>query len=175
MALARGAKEAGAAGLHDAFDGAGASGAGVASLAIDLKAFLEIAQRAVGGGVIAQTGATGGDGFVEDIDNSGGKAGDLFALDAAAGAGGVDAGAEERFADVDVAEAGDETLIEEERLGGGGAARKGGGEHGGVEIGAERFGADSGEERVGFGISGRDEIDRAEAAGVVEGDAAGAG
>ena len=60
-----------------------------------------------------------------------------------------DAGAPEGLADVDVAEARDDALVEQDRLHRRDAAGHAGGEGGGGEGVAERLRAEAGEERVG--------------------------
>ena len=81
-----------------------------------------------------------------------------------------DAGAPERLADVDVAEARDHALVEEHGLDRGDAAGEARGEVAGVEAVAERLGAEAGEQAVGLERGGRPEVDGAEAAGVVQRD-----
>ncbi len=81
-----------------------------------------------------------------------------------------DAGAEQGLADIDVAEAGDDRLVEQRRLDRGFPAREGVREGGGRKGIVERFGAEAGDQAVGVLRRGRDEIERAEAAGIDEAD-----
>ena len=82
-----------------------------------------------------------------------------------------DPGPPQGLADVDVAEARDDALVEEDRLHRREAAGHAGGEGGGGEGVAEGLGAEAGEQRVGVEHGRRHEVDQAEAAGVVEGEA----
>src|ERR1700691_4169466 len=76
----------------------------------------------------------------------------------------------QRLADIDVAEPGDDSLIEQRGFEAGLFSAAGLSEHRGVERVAERFGAQSRHQRLGIELGARDELHRAETARVVEGD-----
>ncbi len=82
-----------------------------------------------------------------------------------------DAGAVEHLADIDIAEARNDPLVEERGLDRGLAPLEAGGEVGFVEGIAERFWPDIGQQPMTIERVGGDQIHRAEAAGVVEGNA----
>lgn len=93
---------------------AGTSLAGLALAAIDFPFVLEEAELAVGLDVVAQAGTARGDGIGQGLLDRGDEA------SGAGAAGGVareaergEAGAEEGLADVDVAQAGDQPLVEQ--------------------------------------------------------------
>ena len=96
--------------------------AGGALFAIDQEGMLEIAERAVGLAMIAQGRAAGGDRLLQNGADRGGKSfglgGRLAACagDRAGLAQRRQAGAMKGFADIDIAEAGDEALIEQRGL-----------------------------------------------------------
>src|ERR1700688_2126198 len=100
----------GAAGLDDAPDAAGlgrvavATGAGLALPVIDPPAMLEIAELTIGLDVVAQAGAAGGDRFIEDVGDGPRQPIGPLALDSPGQALGRDAGPEQRFRDIDVAQ-----------------------------------------------------------------------
>lgn len=88
---------------------------------------------------------------------------------------GVDAGAEEAFGGIDVADADDYFGIHEGGFDGGGFVFEGLVEVGGGEVGAQGFGAEVLEEGVSGELGGWDMEEEAEAAGVGEGDFGGGG
>ena len=89
---------------------------------VDAKAVLEIAERAVGLTMIAQRRAAGRDGFEKNLaDRSGEPVGALgrsavLAREAAGGAARRQAGPMQGLADIDIAEARDERLVEQRSL-----------------------------------------------------------
>src|SRR5579871_2716990 len=93
-----------------------AAGAGLAFPVVNPPAMLEIAELAVGLDVVAQAGAAGGDRFVEDVGDGPRQALRPLALDRAGQALGRDAGPEQRFRDIDVAQARDHPLVEQGAL-----------------------------------------------------------
>jgi len=123
---------------------------------------LEVAGLVVGVAVVAEGRAVGGDGGEEDALDVGEEEGGLGAGEGGGAFAGVEAGGVEGFVDVDVAQAGDEGLVEE-----GGFEGAFGGAEEGVEVGwgeGEGFGAEA---EFG-GVAGREVDDLAEAAGVGE-------
>src|SRR5229473_1757002 len=118
LALALGAEEGRAAGLDDAPDalGAGAAGAGLALPAIDRPAVLEIAELAIGLDVIAQRRPAGLDRLAENLADRRGEPLGPRADDRRGEPARRQPGAKERLADIDVAEPGDDALIEQGRL-----------------------------------------------------------
>ena len=74
----------------------------------------------------------------------------------------------QRLADVDIAEPGDDALVEQRRLEACLLSRAGVRQHGGVECVAERLGTEAFEQRLGVELVARDELHRAEAARIVE-------
>src|SRR5690606_4121107 len=82
-----------------------------------------------------------------------------------------DAGAEQGLADVDVAEAGDDALVQQADLDVLLLAAEGLGEVGAGEGVAERLWAQAGEPRMSLDLVARDQAHEAEAAGVGEADA----
>src|SRR5690606_23753613 len=116
--LAGGAVEGGTSGLDEALDDAGAAvaGAGLALAAVAVEGVLEIALAALGVGEVTQGRAAGGDGVVEDVADFGGEGLQPGPGDLAGGDQRRDAGAEQGLADVDVAEAGHDALVEQADL-----------------------------------------------------------
>ncbi len=150
---------------------AGAGFAGFAFAGVDFPGVLEVAEFAAGLAVVAQRAAAGGYGFFQRGFYGGDEAGGSGTGDGAGEAAGGDAGAEEGFGDVDVAEAGDDGLVEQGGFYGVSAVCQRGGEGGGGEGGAQGFRAHVGEEFVLVFGGGGHEVEAAEAAGVHEGDA----
>src|SRR5581483_7967296 len=109
--LARRAIEGRAAVLHDALDLALAAWAGLALAVIDLEIVLEVAERAVGAAVVAQARTPGLDG----VDQGNGARGRLAAAvgDGRGRAFRRQPCPKQCLADIDVAEAGDDALIEQ--------------------------------------------------------------
>ena len=169
-----GAKESAAAVLGDALDagaggGAGAHAAGLALAAIDLPGVLEVAELAAGLDVVAQRGAAGGDGLGEGGLDLAHEAGGT-AADVPGGQVGREAGAVQGLAHVDVAEPGDDALIQQGGLERGAAALEGSEQQAGVERGGKRLRAEVGQQAMRV-LGGRGhEVDAAEAAGVDEAD-----
>src|SRR5450830_48820 len=108
-----------AAGLHDAFDLALAARTRRTLAVIDLETVLEIAERAVGTAVVAQRRAAGLNRVLEHrLDGIDQRAGTCVRLTIAVGDSGSkplgsEPRAEQRLADIDVAEPGDHALIAE--------------------------------------------------------------
>src|SRR5690606_29593370 len=171
--LAGGAPEGRAAGLDGAFDHARAAVAGArfALAAVDVEAVLEIALAALGVGEVAQGRAAGGDGVVEHVADFGGEGLQPGLRDLAGGDERRDACAEQGLADVDVAEPGDDALVQQADLDVLLLAGEGLGQAGAGEGVAERLGTQAGEPRMGLDRVGRDQAHEAEAAGVGEAEA----
>src|SRR5690606_23844810 len=171
--LAGGAVEGGTSGLDEALDDAGAAvaGAGFALAAVDVEAVLEIALAALGVGEVTQGRAAGGDGVGEDVADLGGEGFEAGPGDLAGGDQRRDAGAEQGLADVDVAEPGDDALVQQADLDVLLLAGEGLGQAGAGEGVAERLGTQAGEPRMGLDRVGRDQAHEAEAAGVGEAEA----
>ena len=160
--LAVGAEMGGSGGEDDALDGRVAFSAGLVVAGVDVVEVLEASWGAVGIDIVAEGAAAGVYGAAEDELDGLGELADLCVGEVVGGGEGVDGGDEERFIGVDVAEAGDEGLVEEcglDRAAGAGEEL--------VElvwVEGEGFGAE-----VGFGVGGGgEERDGAEAAGVAE-------
>src|SRR6266404_7400000 len=103
--------------LHNALDRAPASQlTGLGFAAIDQEMMLEIAGIAGGLGVIAQGGAAGSNGILQHFLNRRHQRGQTLALDRARQPFGRDAGAEQRLADIDIAQACDQPLVQQRRL-----------------------------------------------------------
>ncbi len=75
----------------------------------------------------------------------------------------------QRFADIDIAEPGDDSLIQQRRLQARLLSLAGARQHGGVEFIAERFGAKVFQQRLGVEPVTRDELHRSEPARIVKG------
>ena len=166
LALTVRAEISGAAALFHALDGARASEAGLSFAAIDVEGEVFAFGERSGAGVFAHgrtesAAQRSHDGLMQGEDARGWKNLHRF--------GGMNAGEEEGFGGVDVAEAGQTLLIEEEELGGLVRPEGGGGEAGGREGARKRFGAEGGE------IPGVEQPDAAEGAGVGEDEAGVAG
>src|SRR5437868_5067611 len=106
-----GAEVGGAAAENDALDGGFTADTWLAFSAVDAVEELEAAFFTVGVDIVAQGAAAVVDGAAENQLDGAIEAEDLFAGEAIGGDGRVDAAVEERFVGVDVADAGDETLI----------------------------------------------------------------
>ena len=78
--------------------------------------------------------------------------------------------AEQRLADIDIAEAGDDALVAERGLQRGLLAGAGSRQHGGVEFIAERLRPERAQQRLLVELGARHQLHRAEAARIVEGD-----
>ena len=146
----------------DAADGGFAAGAGFGLAVVDAVDFLEVAWVSVGVAVVAEGAAAVVDGAVQDFFDRPRKAADLLTAEAVGGSSRVDAGIEQGFIRVDVADAGEEFLIEQRGFDGAprlfqqrGECFWGEGEGFGTKIG------------VGGFLGGKDE-ESAEAAGVGE-------
>ena len=88
--------------------------------------------------------------------------------DRAGEARGRDPGAEQRLADIDVAEPGDDPLVEQRRLDRRHLAGERRGQIGAVEAGFERLRPHAGEQRMRRFLAALDVVDQAEAARIVE-------
>ena len=95
----------------DPFNRRAAGLAGGVGLAVDFVQALEAALLAVGVYVVAQGAAAVADGLAEGLLDRAIQGRDLGERQAISGGEGVDAGLEEGFVDVNVAQAGDETLV----------------------------------------------------------------
>lgn len=104
--------------MHDAGDGPGAAGrgAGLTLAVVDAESMLEVAQFAAGLAVVAQGRSAGFDGFGQHLADDRHKAGAAFGRQLARKLLGRDAGAEQDLADIDIAKAGDEVLIQQRRF-----------------------------------------------------------
>lgn len=162
LGLAARAEVGGAAGEDDALDGGAAFAAGLIFAGVDAVEVLEAAGLAVDINVIAQGAAAVTDGAAEDGLDGAGEAADLLGGEVMGWSEGMDAGGEEGFVHVDVAQAGDEGLVEKSGLDGAAGAMKAIEEFGGSD--GEGFGAEIG---VG-GLAASEPPDAAEAAGVAE-------
>src|SRR5437868_4050323 len=111
--LAGFAEVGGSAADDDALDGLAAGGAGLVCAGVDFVALLEFALVTGGVAVVAEGAAAVADGLAEDPFDGAGEALGLIGGEAVGGSEGMDGGTEEGFIDVDVAEAGDEGLVEE--------------------------------------------------------------
>ena len=78
--------------------------------------------------------------------------------------------AKQRLADIDVAEARDHALVEQRRLQAGLLVGAGARQHGGIELIAERLGAEPLQQRLLVERVARDDLHVAEAARIVEDD-----
>ena len=131
---------------------------------------------AVGLLVVAQRGAAGADGIDEHrldlrhqtLGRGRGLAG--LGCQARGAFPGIEAGAEQRLAHVDVAEAGDDALVHQEGLEVDLLAACPPGEIGRVQVVAQGLDAEAAEEGVLFDFGGRDQRHVPEAAGIVVGD-----
>ena len=141
--------------------------------AVDGEFLLEAAELAVGLLVVAQRGAAGADGIDEhrlDLRNQTlGRGRGLAGLgcEARGAFPGIEAGAEERFAHVDVAEAGDDALVHQEGLEVDFLAACPPGEIGRVQVVAQGLDAQAAKESVLFYFGSRDQRHVSETAGIV--------
>src|SRR5437868_10870548 len=132
--LAFRAIEGGTAALDEAPDRP-AAWARLALAIVDRKPFREVAELAVGRSEVAQGRAAGLDCFGENRVDRGHEPAQALERDGAAGAGRMNAGAEQRLAYVNIAEARDDPLIEEEELDRRASPREAAPELPGVDIG----------------------------------------
>ncbi len=165
LGLAAWAVNGGAAPDDEFFERGGALAAGFAGAAVDHVLELKEAADAGGVDVIGDGGAAEFDGAGEDLLEGGVEAGELGAGEAPGGAAGADAGAEEGFVGVDVADAVQDGLVEECGFDGELAAAE--------EFG-EGFRGDGGGFGAGAGV-GAEGTEAAEAAGVDEAEFAAVG
>jgi hypothetical protein len=166
--LAGGAEGGGAGGDLGGLEGGLAAGAGVAGVAVGLEVSGEGAGLVGDVAVVAEGGAAGAEGVVEDLFDGGDEGFEVGGFEAADLLEGVEFGEEEGFVDVDVAEArdvalGEEAVFEPACAGGFPVGEVGGGEGEGV-----------GTEGGDFGVEGLAEggvvPEATEAAGVAEAD-----
>src|SRR5215218_4197630 len=177
--LAARAVEGRAARLHEPpYRAAAALGrAALAFAVVDAEAVLEIAERAVGLGVVAQRRAAGLDGLAQHRADLACEA--MGALARLAGGGRERARRrfrmqprpEQRLADIDVAEPGDQALVEERRLERRPLAPEQAGDRLAGELIAERLEPEIAEMRRGLELGPGHEVHQPEPARVVVGDA----
>src|SRR6185295_3891272 len=117
----------------------GAARTGQALASVDPPLLREVAELPVGADIVAERGAPGCDRGAQHRLHRFGEPVEPGKSDVAAGAAGRDSGEIERIADVDVAEPGDDALVEQERLDRRGPAVERAGESGAVERRAERL------------------------------------
>ena len=141
--LAVGAVVGAAAGEDDALDGRFADEAGFSEALIDAVLELEEAADAVGVDIIGDRGAAEPDGAFEDFAQGEAEALEFISSQAPSRSARPNAGAEETLVGVDVADAGEEGLVEQSGFDGEFAAAKEGGEGFGLDL--EGLGARSGE------------------------------
>src|SRR5205085_8518032 len=160
------------AGLHDPAHRAAANAArtGIAFMAIDCPAVLEIPELSVGLDVIAQRGPAGFDRLGQDRANPNDQPLRTPPADRGREASRRDARAEERLANIDVSEPGDDPLIEQRGFDRRHLAGERRSEIGAVEFGFERLRAEPRQERVLFLLAALDVVEQPEAAGIVEAD-----
>lgn len=120
--------------------------------------------------VIAQAGATGGDGFHEHAADRRNEGLHLLRCQRSGQAVRGDPRPEQALRSVDVAHAGDDALIEQCRLDRRPATLQPGGKIGGIEQRAERIGAEAHQHRMPVDLACHHQVHEAEAAGIVEGD-----
>ena len=132
-----------AAGEDNALDGGFADEAGFGGALVDAVFQLKETADTAGVDVVGDGGAAEADGMLEDVDEGEAEAFELGVAEAACLTARTDAGAEEGFVGVDVADAGEERLIEESGLDGEFAPAKQRGEFRGRNL--EGLGARSGE------------------------------
>lgn len=156
--------------MHDPADHAAAAGigAGRARPVIDAEGVLEIAERTILMAIIAQGRAARRDGLGEHIADRGDKAGNLRLSERAGRSFRRDPGAVQRLADIDIAKAGDDPLIEQRRLYRHAPAPEPAGEEPRIEMVAKRLHAKPGKGGVLPKRPGRLQQHEAEAAGIVE-------
>ncbi len=114
--LARGAKKGGARGLGDALDGLSASGAWGIGARIDMELMLKPAGLAFGIEIIAQSGAASFDGALELALDRFVKAAAFGQCERVGAPVGCQAGGMKRFANIDIAQTGDDFLIQKRGL-----------------------------------------------------------
>ena len=122
-------------------DGSLADPAELAFASVNKKALGEVAGLAVGVDEVAEGGAALLDGFAEDLADGFDEAGELRAGKSGCGSGRADAGAEERFAGVDVANADDDLVVHDDLLDRSLASGAGVFEDGGRELVGQRLGS----------------------------------
>src|SRR6185295_19105126 len=125
----------------------------------------EVAELAVGAGEILDRGAAGRDRFVEYVADRRNQPLEPPQRDRAPGPLGMDAGAVQRLAHVNVANPGDDPLVEQQQLDRRGAAGEPALKLARVEV--ERLGAERLERRPVLEFAVRDQIERTEAARIV--------
>ena len=118
LGLAVGAVDGGASSDEDLLEGGAAVEAVLADASVDFVLELEEAAYPVGVDIVGDGGAPKRDGVVENVDQGGAEAGELFAGELAGLAARADAGAEEAFVGVDVADAVEQGLVEQGGLDG---------------------------------------------------------
>jgi len=116
--LADGAEMSASSGEYDPLDRCTADLAGLAGAEVDAMFKLEKAAHSVGVYVVGDGGTAQGDCVLQDFLQSRVEAHELGAPDAAGHAAGADAGAEEAFVGVDVADAVEQRLVEQRGLDG---------------------------------------------------------
>src|SRR5262245_48359063 len=172
--LAARAIEAGAPRLHDALDAAGrldlagAARAGMAFMLIDLPAMLEIAELAIRLDIVAQRRAAGRDRLLEHRLHGPGEALGPLALHGLRQPPRREAGAEQRLRGIDVADPGDDPLVEQGGLDGRALASECGGEDRPIEFGAQRLRPQALQQLVLRELRRLGQIHETEAPGIVE-------
>src|SRR5256885_6373807 len=168
LVLALGTVESRAPALDDAPDRSAAC-AGLAFAVVDRKTLREIAELAVRAGEVAQGRAAGGDGLGEHVVDRQDETLQALEGDRAARPLRMESGAVQRLADVDIAEAGDDSPVEQQQLDRRAPAGEPFPELARIEV--ERFGSQRLEGRPLVEGVGADEVERPEAPGVVESEA----
>src|SRR5476651_1207264 len=164
--------ESRAAGLHDALDAAAAiaTGTGRALVAVDRPLVLEIAELAGGLDVILKARPAGGDGAGQHLADRHDQPFGARARHRRGEAARRQPGPIERLGDIDIAETGDDTLVEQRRFDRRHLAGKRGGQARSVEFVAERLRPDAGEQRMRRQRRLGRVVEQPEAPGVVEAD-----
>ena len=134
---------------HELAQGRSAGPAGLAVAAVDLELVLVAARLPLGGAVEGvEGGALALDGLRQDPANLGVQARGVRGPQAVRAPQGVQARAKEGLVDVDVAQAGQEALVEQERLEGPAAGLQGAPEPLGAEALAQGLGAEPRQDRI---------------------------
>src|SRR6185312_14150379 len=163
--LALWAKPGAAAALGNPPDNAAVPAPAALALApVNLEALGEIAQLAVGPGIVAQRRTARLDRFAKDFANSSDKAFQRRLRHLARRLARIDSRAIKRLADVDIAEARHHALIEQQELDRLLAPGERGFQVARGELRPERFGAHRGKRRPLVQRLGRDQVDEAEPA-----------
>src|ERR1700680_2052454 len=141
--------------------------AGPASAFINIKSLAKISGIAVGADVVAQRGAAGANGRIQRRAHRASQASAIGTRQATRSAPGTDAGAEQGFAGVDVADSGDQPPVHQHLLDGGATAARDAMQILGIEFGFQRLGRQRAQQFVLLRILGG-VVQTAEATRVVE-------